>query len=118
MTSPGRGPLGALPRLSEVARRALTFVGVLALIGAGFLVAQAFLLASVLASVVDGRTEGLQTRLVALACVVVGRALVVWATRVVSQRAAAGVKEELRERAVEQALRRGPEWIAGQGQGS
>ncbi|MGH3520464.1 MAG: thiol reductant ABC exporter subunit CydD, partial [Haloechinothrix sp.] len=112
-----QGPLGALPALSVVARRALVLVGALAVISAGFLVLQAFLLASVLAAIVDGRTEALNTPLIVLACVVTGRALVGWATRVVSARAAAGVKEELRSRTVDHALAAGPEWISAHGVG-
>lgn len=110
-----RGPLGALPALSGRARRALAWVGLLAVAGTGLLVAQAFLLAWVLASIVDGRTSGLSGTLLVLAAVVAGRAVVVWVTRVVSARAAAGVKEELRSRAVDHALDLGPEWIAHRG---
>ncbi|PRX47879.1 ATP-binding cassette subfamily C protein CydD/ATP-binding cassette subfamily C protein CydCD [Prauserella shujinwangii] len=113
----GKGPLGALPVLSPVARRALTHTGVLALLGAAALVAQAFLLGSVLADIVAGRTGDLGGRLAALAAVVLARALLGWATRVVSARAAAGAKEELRARVVDHALRLGPEWIARRGPG-
>ncbi|WP_199430754.1 thiol reductant ABC exporter subunit CydD [Qaidamihabitans albus] len=113
----GKGPLGALPVLPASARRALALTGLLALLNAGTLVAQAFLLASVLADVVDGRTGGLGPRLAALAGAVLARALIGWATRVVAARAAAGAKEELRAKAVDQALRLGPDWIAARGPG-
>lgn len=115
--SSAKGPLGALPALSAVARRALAWVALLSLAGAGLLVAQAFLLADALASLVDGRVAGVTLALQLLAGVVVGRALVSWATRVVSARAAVGVKEELRARLVDQALREGPEWVAERGPG-
>ncbi|WP_162830971.1 thiol reductant ABC exporter subunit CydD [Amycolatopsis ruanii] len=115
-TRPGKGPLGALPLLSAAARRALALSGLLALGNAAALVAQAFLLASVCAAVVAGHdiTAG---RLVALGGVVVGRALIAWALRVVAARAAAGAKEELRAKVVDHALRLGPEWIARRGPG-
>ncbi|WP_216212746.1 thiol reductant ABC exporter subunit CydD [Amycolatopsis aidingensis] len=116
-TRPGRGPLGALPALSAAARRALVLTGLLALGNAVALVAQAFLLASVLASIVAGQTGDLATRLATLLAVVLARALVAWAMRVVAARAAAGAKEELRQRTVEHALRLGPEWVAARGPG-
>jgi ATP-binding cassette subfamily C protein CydD/ATP-binding cassette subfamily C protein CydCD len=103
---PGKGPLGALPALSAAARRALALAAVLALLNAVALVAQAFLLASV----VTGHGG-----LAALLGVVVARALIVWAMRVVAARAAAGAKEELRAKAVDHALRLGPEWIGARG---
>ncbi|MGH3950279.1 MAG: thiol reductant ABC exporter subunit CydD [Pseudonocardiaceae bacterium] len=111
------GPLGALPALSAVARRALAVISMLSLLGAGLLVLQAFMLASVLASMVDGRANELSAPLLVLVVVVAGRALVGWATRVVSARAAVGVKEELRARTVDHALTLGPEWIAARGIG-
>ncbi|MEU6641375.1 thiol reductant ABC exporter subunit CydD [Saccharomonospora sp. NPDC046836] len=113
----GKGPLGALPALSAAARRALALCGVLALLNAAALVAQAFLLASVLADIVAGRTDDLAVRLAVLLGAVVARALISWAIRVVAARAAAGAKEELRAKAVDHALRLGPEWIARKGPG-
>ncbi|SFA83876.1 ATP-binding cassette, subfamily C, CydD/ATP-binding cassette, subfamily C, CydCD [Amycolatopsis marina] len=116
----GKGPLGALPALSAAARRALALAAGLSLLNAAALVAQAFLLAAVLAAIVDGSAgtgDELRGRLAALLAVVVVRSLVSWALRVVSARAAASAKEELRARAVDQALRLGPEWIASRGPG-
>lgn len=115
--SPARGPLGALPGLSAVARRALAHVALLSLAAAGLLVAQAFLLADVLASIVEEQLDGLSLSLTVLAGVVAGRALTTWAVRVVSARAATGVKEELRARVVDRALDQGPEWVADRGTG-
>ncbi|RZQ62097.1 thiol reductant ABC exporter subunit CydD [Amycolatopsis suaedae] len=111
---PGKGPLGALPALSATARRALALTAVLAGFNAALLVAQAFLLASVLASIVGGDATG-TVQLTVLAGVVAGRALVSWAVRAVGARAAAGAKEELRGRAIDHALRLGPEWTARRG---
>ncbi|MFC4005112.1 thiol reductant ABC exporter subunit CydD [Prauserella oleivorans] len=111
----GKGPLGALPALSATARRALAASALLALLNAATLVAQAFLLAAVLADIVAGHTANLTTRLTVLVGVVLVRAVLGWATRVVAARAAAGAKEELRAKAVDHALRLGPEWIAQRG---
>lgn len=111
---PGKGPLGALPALSKAARRALALSAALALLNAGALVAQAFLLASACAAIVGG--HGLpSTELAVLAAVVLGRGLVGWAMRTVAARAAAGAKEELRARTVDHAIRLGPEWVAARG---
>ncbi|GHF58912.1 ATP-binding cassette subfamily C protein CydD/ATP-binding cassette subfamily C protein CydCD [Amycolatopsis bartoniae] len=104
----GKGPLGALPALSGAARRALALAAVLSLLNAAALVAQAFLLASVVA----GREV---TNLAVLLGVVVARGLIAWALRVVAARAAAGAKEELRAKVVDHVLRLGPEDIAGRG---
>ncbi|MEC3977945.1 thiol reductant ABC exporter subunit CydC [Amycolatopsis sp. H20-H5] len=114
---PGKGPLGALPALSPVARRALLLVGLLSLLNAAFLVAQAFLLADVLAAIVAGNIGGHAVQLGVLLALVGGRAATSWAVRIVSARAAAGVKEELRAKTVDRALRLGPEWIARRGHG-
>ncbi|WP_236790193.1 thiol reductant ABC exporter subunit CydD [Amycolatopsis sp. GM8] len=111
---PGKGPLGALPALSAAARRALALAALLALAGAAALVAQAFLLASAATAVVEGHAFP-ATELAVLAAVVLARALITWAMRVVAARAAAGAKEELRAKTVDHTLRLGPEWIAGRG---
>jgi ATP-binding cassette subfamily C protein CydD/ATP-binding cassette subfamily C protein CydCD len=110
----GKGPLGALPALSGAARRALALAAVLALLNAAALVAQAFLLASACATIVAGHGVP-STELAALAGVVLGRALIAWAMRVVAARAAAGAKEELRAKAVDHATALGPEWVAARG---
>ncbi|MBB3049501.1 thiol reductant ABC exporter CydD subunit/thiol reductant ABC exporter CydC subunit [Prauserella isguenensis] len=113
----GHGPLGALPALSPAARRALATSGVLALLDAACLVAQAFLLASVLADIVAGHNGDLAPRLGLLLATVAGRAVLAWAIRVVAARAAAGAKEELRAHVLDHALRLGPERIARRGPG-
>lgn len=110
----GKGPLGALPALSGAARRALALAALLALCNAAALVAQAFLLASACAAIVAG--HGVPSpELAVLLGVVLGRALIAWAMRVVAARAAAGAKEELRAKAVDHAMRLGPEWVATRG---
>ncbi|GAA2333979.1 thiol reductant ABC exporter subunit CydC [Saccharopolyspora halophila] len=108
------GPLGALPRLSAAARRALLVGGLLAAGNAVALIAQAWALGSALADVVvrDVPVAGITDRLVVLAIAVVARSALGWATEAVSARAAAGAKEELRGLLLDSALRRGPEWIS------
>src|SRR5690606_10051654 len=110
-------PLGALPRLSSAARRALVVSGLLSAGNAVALVVQAWALGTALARVV---TEGVQPaelsrHLVVLAAAVLARAVLGWATEAVSARAAAGAKEELRALLLDSALRRGPEWIQQRG---
>lgn len=113
----GRGPLGALPSLSSAARRALALTAVLSVANAGALVAQAFLLAHVLADIVAGETTGHAPVVAALVGAVLARGVLGWAMRAVAARAAAGAKEELRAKTVDHALRLGPEWIDERGAG-
>ncbi|MEV6229433.1 thiol reductant ABC exporter subunit CydD [Saccharopolyspora shandongensis] len=107
------GPLGALPRLSGSARRALVVAGLLSVGNAAALIVQAWALGSALAVVVTGAASPAEIGdyLVVLAGAVVARAALGWATESVSARAAAGAKEELRGLLLDSALRRGPEWI-------
>ncbi|RJQ90717.1 thiol reductant ABC exporter subunit CydD [Amycolatopsis panacis] len=114
---PGKGPLGALPALGPAARRALILVALLSLLNAAFVVAQAILLADVLASIVSSGTGGRTVQLAALFGLVAGRALAGWAVRVVSARAAATAQRDLRARVVDHALSLGPEWLARRGHG-
>jgi thiol reductant ABC exporter CydC subunit len=100
------GPLGALPRLSRAARRALAGCAVLAGFSGVALVVQAWALASVITG-----AGGLAV----LVGAVVARALLVWVTQVVAARAAAGAKEELRARLLDRALALGPEWTVPRG---
>ncbi len=114
---PGKGPLGALPALVPAVRRALALVGFLSFLNAAALVAQAFLLAEVLAAIVGAGSGGRTAQLAALLALVATRALTGWAVRTVAARAAATAQRELRAKAVEHALRLGPEWIARRGHG-
>ncbi|MEV4149712.1 thiol reductant ABC exporter subunit CydC [Amycolatopsis sp. NPDC049691] len=114
---PGKGPLGALPALVPAVRRALALVGFLSFLHAAALVAQAFLLADLLAAIVGAGSGGRAAQLAALLALVATRALTGWAVRTVSARAAATAQRELRARAVDHALRLGPEWIARRGHG-
>ncbi|KZB82527.1 glutathione/cysteine ABC transporter permease/ATP-binding protein [Amycolatopsis regifaucium] len=114
---PGKGPLGALAPLSAAARRALILSGLLSFVNAVLLVGQAFLLADVLSAVVRGAQGDRTAQLAVLLALVAGRAMTGWAVRVVSARAAARAKEELRAKALDHALKLGPEWIARRGHG-
>ncbi|MEV0705787.1 glutathione/cysteine ABC transporter permease/ATP-binding protein, partial [Saccharopolyspora sp. NPDC050389] len=107
------GPLGALPRLSGAARRALVVAGLLSVGNAVALIVQAWALGSALAAVVTASAapDAIGHHLIVLAVAVVARAALGWATETVSARAAAGAKEELRGLLLDSALRRGPEWI-------
>jgi thiol reductant ABC exporter CydD subunit/thiol reductant ABC exporter CydC subunit len=92
------------------------------MVNAAALIAQAFLLASALSLVVAKTEAGidfsaLKVKLCWLIAVVVLRAGVNWATRVVSARGAAGTKEELRAKVIARTLLLGPEWIASNGSG-
>ncbi|MCX2731193.1 thiol reductant ABC exporter subunit CydD [Saccharopolyspora sp. NFXS83] len=111
------GPLGALPRLSRSARLALLAAGALAAGNAAALIVQAWALASALAEVVTHGVDpdAITGRLAVLAGAILARAAFGWATELVSARAAAGAKEELRARLLDSALRRGPEWIQERG---
>ncbi|WP_328613353.1 thiol reductant ABC exporter subunit CydD [Amycolatopsis sp. NBC_00355] len=114
---PGKGPLGALPALVPAVRRALALVGFLSFLNAAALVAQAFLLADVLAAIVGAGSGGRAAQLAALIALVATRALTGWAVRTIAARAAATAQRELRAKAVDHALRLGPEWIARRGHG-
>ncbi|MFE6609746.1 thiol reductant ABC exporter subunit CydD [Amycolatopsis sp. NPDC057786] len=114
---PGKGPLGALAPLSSAARRALILSGILSFVNAVLLVGQAFLLADVLSAVVRGTPGDRTAQLAVLLALVAGRAVTGWAVRIVSVRAAARAKEELRAKALDHALKLGPEWIARRGHG-
>ncbi|MGY6656932.1 thiol reductant ABC exporter subunit CydC [Amycolatopsis sp. TRM77291] len=114
---PGKGPLGALAPLSSAARRALILSGFLSFVNAILLVGQAFLLADVLSAVVRGTPGDRTAQLAVLLALVAGRASTGWAVRIVSVRAAARAKEELRGKALDHALKLGPEWIARRGHG-
>ncbi|RJQ75013.1 glutathione/cysteine ABC transporter permease/ATP-binding protein, partial [Pseudonocardiaceae bacterium YIM PH 21723] len=102
-----KGPLGELPRLSAAARWALVLYGLLALLTAGAVIAQAV----GIAGAITGKPGYLWIALAGVA----GRGVLAWAGEVVAVRAAARVKEQLRERLLRAMIRLGPEWIGGRG---
>ncbi|MEU8225463.1 thiol reductant ABC exporter subunit CydD [Kribbella sp. NPDC048915] len=102
------------PRLLRSARGARVFLAASVLIGvlSGVLIiVQAVLLAHGIAGVVL-RGSGVAAVALALAAVVLGRALLVWAQEVVAQRAAAAVKSTLRRQVLEHSLKLGPVWLS------
>jgi ATP-binding cassette, subfamily C, bacterial CydD len=101
------------PRLLRYARPARAYLAVTVVLGvvlAGLIVAQATLLADGITAVfLHGAGVGdLTSTLGLLAAVIAGRAAVAWAQEVVSARASAGVKSELRRRLLTHLAARGP----------
>ncbi|MFG2636131.1 thiol reductant ABC exporter subunit CydD [Streptomyces sp. NPDC048362] len=111
------------PRLLRYARATRLFlVAVIGLgaVGAGFLIAQAMLIADVVVGAFQyGQSVAdLCTPLLLLAAVAVGRSVVAWLTELAAHRASAAVKSELRGRLVDHAGALGPGWLSGQRTGS
>uniref|UniRef100_UPI0031D941A0 thiol reductant ABC exporter subunit CydD n=1 Tax=Streptomyces hawaiiensis TaxID=67305 RepID=UPI0031D941A0 len=111
------------PRLLRYARATRVFlVAVVALgaVGAGLVIAQAMLIAEVVVGAFQHRmaVSELDTPLLLLAAVAVGRALVGWLTELAAHRASAAVKSELRGRLLERSAELGPGWLSGQRTGS
>ena len=101
------------PRLLRYARTTRAYLAVTVVLGgilAGLIVAQATLLASGITAVFLGGAgvPELTPTLYWLVAVIAGRAAVAWAQEVVSARAAAGVKSELRQRLLTHLARLGP----------
>ena len=110
------------PRLLRYARTTRVFLAgsvLLGLAGAGLVVAQAVLIADVVAGGFQRGygTGALRGDLLALAAVAVGRALVAWLTELCAYRAGAAVKSQLRQRLLEHATALGPGWLTGRRSG-
>ncbi len=105
-------------RLIAVSGRARGYLLVTALLGlvvSGLILAQAGLLAHVLASAAAGHgAVALRGSLLGLLAVVVGRAVTVQVGEVAALRGAAAVKERLRSRLARHALNLGPAWLGRQ----
>ncbi|GAA4951495.1 thiol reductant ABC exporter subunit CydD [Yinghuangia aomiensis] len=106
------------PRLLRHARATRGFLVLtvaLGAVGAGLVIAQAGLLASLIVGAFeDGKgVAALRGDLVLLAAVAVGRAGVAWLTEVAAHRTSAAVKSELRRRLLAHVLRLGPRWLTG-----
>jgi ABC-type transport system involved in cytochrome bd biosynthesis fused ATPase/permease subunit len=103
------------PRLRRPARRAVVPVAVLAALGlasAALVIAQAWLLATMIASVFIDKTTlaGCAVPLAALAGVTAGRAAVGWAAQAAAHRASAEATTELRTALLARVLALGPGW--------
>ncbi|HEY5400201.1 MAG TPA: ABC transporter transmembrane domain-containing protein, partial [Trebonia sp.] len=108
------------PRLLRHARRAVVPIAVLAGLGlatALLVIAQAWLLATVIARVfIDKATLPESVTAVAvLAAVTVARAAVAWAAQATAHRASAAAKTELRAALLAHVLALGPRWRTGTG---
>ena len=106
------------PRLLTHARRAVAPIALLAALGlvtALLVVAQAWLLATVITRVfIDKATlSGLLTPIAVLATVTVARAAVAWAAQASAHRASAAAKTELRAALLARVLALGPRWRQG-----
>ncbi|MFC8131339.1 thiol reductant ABC exporter subunit CydD [Streptomyces sp. NPDC057302] len=106
-----------LVRELPVLRRHLTHSAAMAFLAAGLVVAQAILLATVLADGFAGDPVAFGL-LLALGAVVAGRALLAWARGVLAHRAAADAKQELRERLTERLSRTAPLRLAARSHGA
>ena len=109
-----------LLREARGARVALTAAVVLGLVTTALVLAQAALLARLLARALlaqDGGLDRLGPELLALTGVVGLRALTAWAQAVVAVRCSADVKSVLRARLVAHAQALGPSWLAGERRG-
>ncbi|MGW6005570.1 thiol reductant ABC exporter subunit CydD [Oerskovia enterophila] len=105
------------PRLLRQARAARGYVALTAVLGlvtAGLVVAQALLIASVLAPAIQGSLSlpDVGTPLALLAAVVAVRAGVAWAQERFALKAATKTVAELREQVVSHAVALGPRWLA------
>ncbi|MFI7290382.1 thiol reductant ABC exporter subunit CydD [Streptomyces anulatus] len=100
-----------LMRELPVLRRHMTYSTALSLLGAGIVVAQAVLLATVLADGFAGRPFR-SAPLVALGAVMALRALLAWARGALAQLAAAEAKRTLRDRITERLRQTGPQGLA------
>ncbi len=110
------------PRLLRYARTTRIFIGSSTLIGvaqAGLILAQAWLLASIITDCFLGGADlaDLRTRLIALAATLGGRAVLSWLAEVSAQHASAAVKSELRIRLLHKVIELGPRWLTGERSG-
>ncbi len=104
-----------LVRYAGVVRGYLASTILLGLVATGLILAQAGLLADLLADAIRGTgAHALASLLTALAVVLLARAAVTYGTEVTALRAAARVKSQLRRALTAQVVRLGPSWLSGQ----
>jgi ATP-binding cassette subfamily C protein CydD len=104
-----------LVRYAGAARGYLLMTVTIGLAGTGLILAQAGLLAYILASAATGRgPASLADPLIALLAVVVARAAASYGGEVAALRAAATIKSQLRRRLAAHSLQLGPGWLNGQ----
>jgi thiol reductant ABC exporter CydD subunit len=106
------------PRLLRYAGGARAPIGALAGVGlvtAGLTIVQAWLLATVIAGVFIDKATLSAAALVALAAVIVGRAVTAWAAQALAHRAAATARGQLRGALLARIVALGPGWRRGRG---
>lgn len=101
-----------LVRQVPAVRVRLALLGVLGVIAAGLIIAQATTLALVLAAAADGELD--RAALGGFVLAVTGRAALLWAQGYLAADAAATVKAQLRADLLAAIHRRGPAWLSGQ----
>ncbi|GAA2806819.1 thiol reductant ABC exporter subunit CydD [Kribbella solani] len=108
-----------LLRYTRGTRIFLVLSGVIGTAQALLILLQAWLLAGIIAGAfLDGLDLGrLRGRVIALACALLGRAVLSWVAEVVAQRCSAAVKSELRMRFLEKITALGPRWLTGERSG-
>ncbi|MEV4191858.1 thiol reductant ABC exporter subunit CydD [Streptomyces toxytricini] len=111
------------PRLLRYARSTRLFLGAVVALGcagAGLVIAQAMLIAEIVVGAFEKGLDGraLQTPLLLLAAVALGRGLLAWLTELAAHRASAAVKSHLRGQLLDRAADLGPGWLSGQRTGS
>jgi thiol reductant ABC exporter CydD subunit len=109
-------------RLFGYAKASRVFIGLSSLVGvaqAGLILAQAWLLASVITDAFLGGADlrQLQGRLIALLATLLCRAGLSWLAEVTAHRASAAVKSELRTRLLRKVVDLGPRWLTGERSG-
>jgi thiol reductant ABC exporter CydD subunit len=107
------------PRLLRYARTTRVYLALSVALGgatAGLVIAQATLLADLIARAFPGGASlaAPRTPLLLLLGVVAGRAFVAWLQEVAAHRSSAAVKSQLRGRLLAQAVRLGPAWLSGE----
>ena len=104
-----------LPRHARAAAWSLLTTVALGLVATALVLAQASLLAHVLATAAYGAgVAAMRPALIALLLVLAGRAAVAYGGEVAALRAAARVKSQLRRGLIAKALSLGPSWLSGQ----
>ncbi|GAA4606895.1 hypothetical protein GCM10023195_25520 [Actinoallomurus liliacearum] len=110
------------PRLLRYARTTRAYLALSVILGtatAGLVIAQAALLAGLIADAFLGGATlaASRTPLLLLLAVVAGRALVAWLQEVAAHRTSAAVKSRLRGLLLERAVALGPRWLSGERSG-
>jgi thiol reductant ABC exporter CydD subunit len=105
-----------LTRQASAARVYLIGAVVCGLLTTGLVLGQAGLLAHVIAGATRG-VDGLKMSLIALAAVLLGRALTTYGGEVMALRAAAATKSQLRRKLMLHIMELGPQWLGRRSQG-